>query len=87
MVNEVQMQRVRGARYLPGWTNALAFAMRVLTCPRPITWEILGYTRVATNIRLEISNIRHVVYFMKSQKLTINHVFNLKNDWVFPPTD
>jgi hypothetical protein len=61
--------------------------MRVLACPRLITWEILGYTRDAPNIRLEISNIRNVFYFMKSKKLTINHVFNLKNDWAFPQAD
>jgi len=75
------------APLLAGWTNSLAFAVRVLACRRPITWEILGYTRVTPNIRFEISNIHSVVYFIKSKKLTINHVSNLKNDWVFPLAD
>jgi len=61
--------------------------MPVLACLKTITWEVLGYTRVASNIRLEISNIRNIGYFIKSQKLTINHVINLKNDCVFPPAD
>jgi hypothetical protein len=68
-------------------TKSPAFDAPGLACSPLITSEILGYTLVIRNIRLENSNIRCVVYSMKSEKLTINHVSNLKNDWPFPQSD
>ena len=44
--------------------NSLAFAAWGLAGLARITSEILGYTHVIKNIRLEISNIRSVIYFM-----------------------
>jgi len=65
----------------------LAFDGRRLAFGGGIISKNLGYTLVFGNIHLEHSNIRGVIYFIKSRKLTINHVFNLKNDWLFHGAD
>jgi len=69
------------------FTKSLAFDRRLLAILAPPFSEILGYTLVFKNIRLGISNIRAVSYFLKSEKLTVNHVINLENDCVFPLAD
>ena len=65
----------------------LAFEGRRLAFTGGIISKNLGYTLVFKNIRLENSNIRGVIYFIKSEKLTVNHVFNLKNDCLFALAD
>jgi hypothetical protein len=67
--------------------KSLAFDHERLAIFEPVTSENLDNTLVIENIRLGFSNIHPIIYFMKSEKLTINHVFNLRNDWAFARAD
>jgi hypothetical protein len=74
----------RAARHA---SEVFAFERRDLAPPQPITLAILRYTLGFQNIRLDFSRLFVIIYFIKSQKLTINHVINLRHGCVFPVAD